>query len=169
MRTWENRRNPNVAGTSWFTSKKQIAAKATPRTHRVRRDARKVPQFAGKSIGSHSLRGPRRIEGLATLHAAGSKDSPVHRLSPTRQKTLGICLLRARLDMAMISNVRTLDRRLLTRRCVSCGYDGASVSRMQTVRCPRCACDLLQRPPRSYAEMEGLLGRPIVEVDMEAA
>jgi hypothetical protein len=71
--------------------------------------------------------------------------------------------------MAMISKVRTLDRRLLTRRCVSCGYDGASVSRLQTARCPRCGCDLLDRPPRSYAEMEGLLGRPMIEVDMEAA
>jgi hypothetical protein len=65
----------------------------------------------------------------------------------------------------MISNVRTtVDRRLLTRRCVSCGFDGSSINRISATsvpaRCPRCGCDLRRRPPRSYAEMEGLLGSP---------
>jgi hypothetical protein len=65
----------------------------------------------------------------------------------------------------MISKVRTFDRRLLTRRCVSCGYDGVSVSRMQTARCPRCRCNLRERPPRSYAEMEGLLGMAVIDAE----
>jgi hypothetical protein len=28
-------------------------------------------------------------------------------------------------------------------------------------RCVRCGCDLRERPPRSYAEMEGLIGQPL--------
>jgi hypothetical protein len=62
----------------------------------------------------------------------------------------------------MLGNVhiRTFDRHLLTRRCVRCGYDGANVNRSHTGRCPRCGCDLTKRRPRSYAEMEGLLGSP---------
>lgn len=63
----------------------------------------------------------------------------------------------------MIGNARTtLDRRLLTRRCVSCGFDGPAINRSASAieNCPRCGCDLTERPPRSYAEMEGLLGMP---------
>ena len=67
----------------------------------------------------------------------------------------------------MLSNVRTtIDRRLLARRCVSCGFDGPSINRLPPpgaqARCPRCGCDLHKRPPRSYAEMEGLLGSPML-------
>ncbi|HWB19495.1 MAG TPA: hypothetical protein VG711_04275 [Phycisphaerales bacterium] len=47
------------------------------------------------------------------------------------------------------------------RRCVSCGYDGGLLLNGQARRCARCGCDLTQRPARSYAEMEGLLGQPI--------
>jgi hypothetical protein len=61
----------------------------------------------------------------------------------------------------MLSRVQTLDRRLLTRRCVACGYDGALLRGGQAERCARCGCDLRVRPARSYAEMEGLLGQPL--------
>lgn len=67
----------------------------------------------------------------------------------------------------MPGKLKTIDHRLLTRRCVRCGYDGI-LSRdhvrphLGSRRCPRCDCDLSERPPRSYAEMEGLLGHPLV-------
>ncbi|MHC5004956.1 MAG: hypothetical protein ACYTJ0_17755 [Planctomycetota bacterium] len=61
----------------------------------------------------------------------------------------------------MVSKVRTLDRRLFTRRCVACGYDGALLQGGQARRCARCGCDLRERPARSYAEMEGLVGQPL--------
>jgi hypothetical protein len=76
----------------------------------------------------------------------------------------------------MLGNLRTVDRWLLTRRCVRCGYDGAMLNRRPEPRasaihvmprCPRCGCDLTQRPPRSYAEMEGLLGMPAEAEDDE--
>ncbi len=74
----------------------------------------------------------------------------------------------------MISNVRTVERRLLTRCCVSCGYDGHEVSRRDAGHCPQCGCDLAKRPARSYAEMEGLLGTPtltqsrrVVEIELQ--
>jgi hypothetical protein len=51
-----------------------------------------------------------------------------------------------------------LDRRLLARQCVACGYDGAMLRGGSAPRCARCGCDLRVRRPRSYAEMEGLLG-----------
>ena len=58
----------------------------------------------------------------------------------------------------MHGNLRTLDRRMLVRRCVACGSEGALLHGCQSRRCARCGCDLRRRPPRSYAEMEGLLG-----------
>lgn len=61
----------------------------------------------------------------------------------------------------MAEKVRDLQTRLLRRRCVACGYDGALLRNGIVDRCPRCACDLHNRPPRSYAEMEGLIGQPI--------
>jgi len=61
----------------------------------------------------------------------------------------------------MLQKVRTIDRRLLVRRCVACGYDGGMLLGGQAHRCARCGCDLHNRPPRSYAEMEGLIGQPI--------
>lgn len=65
----------------------------------------------------------------------------------------------------MMGELRTLDRRLLVRRCVECGYDGPQVRDdllNQADLCPHCGCDLRRRPPRSYAEMEGLLGLSMV-------
>jgi predicted RNA-binding Zn-ribbon protein involved in translation (DUF1610 family) len=40
--------------------------------------------------------------------------------------------------------------------CLSCGYDGAEVQHDGTWICPNCGQDLYERPPMSYAEMEGL-------------
>jgi hypothetical protein len=48
------------------------------------------------------------------------------------------------------------------RRCCSCGYGGhfaqlkPEAARRRAAHCPRCGCDFATRPPRSYAEMEGL-------------
>jgi hypothetical protein len=58
----------------------------------------------------------------------------------------------------MLSKTRTLDDRLLRRRCVACGYDGALLRNGFAARCARCGCDLRERPARSYVEMEGLPG-----------
>jgi hypothetical protein len=45
---------------------------------------------------------------------------------------------------------------LFRRQCVACGYSGRFVDRENQTHCPRCACDFSVRPPKSYAEMEGL-------------
>lgn len=63
--------------------------------------------------------------------------------------------------MSMMGKVKSLDARLLTRRCVECGYDGILLQNGQAVQCARCGCDLQKRPARSYAEMEGLVGQPL--------
>jgi hypothetical protein len=60
----------------------------------------------------------------------------------------------------MLGNLKSLDARMLMRKCVGCGYDGAMLRGGQAARCPRCSCDLRKRPARSYAEMEGLLSQP---------
>ncbi|MEM7228447.1 MAG: hypothetical protein AAF432_06495 [Planctomycetota bacterium] len=62
----------------------------------------------------------------------------------------------------MRTKLQTIDRRLLMRQCVACGYDGALLRGGAATRCARCGCDLRRRPARSYAEMEGLLGRPVM-------
>jgi hypothetical protein len=58
----------------------------------------------------------------------------------------------------MLSKTKTLDQRLLRRRCVACGYDGALLRNGFAPRCAKCGCDLRKRPARSYVEMEGLPG-----------
>ncbi|MHC4216989.1 MAG: hypothetical protein ACYSU7_00900 [Planctomycetota bacterium] len=58
----------------------------------------------------------------------------------------------------MLSKTRTLDDRLLRRRCVACGYDGALLRNGFAPRCAKCGCDLRKRPARSYVEMEDLPG-----------
>lgn len=53
--------------------------------------------------------------------------------------------------------IRAKDRsRLHRRQCVACGYSGRFVDRANQPHCPRCSCDFAARPPKSYAEMEGL-------------
>jgi hypothetical protein len=46
--------------------------------------------------------------------------------------------------------------RLHQRQCVACGYAGRFVDRPGQTHCPRCTCDFGERPPKSYAEMEGI-------------
>lgn len=43
--------------------------------------------------------------------------------------------------------------------CLACGYDGRIIQAGRSDpawQCPQCGADLYARPPRSYAEMEGL-------------
>ncbi len=65
----------------------------------------------------------------------------------------------------MLGNARVKRSPLGTRRCLSCGYAGRFAQGGESRRgapapttghCPRCGCDFSVRPPRSYAEMEGL-------------
>lgn len=53
-------------------------------------------------------------------------------------------------------------------RCLACGsaVDHFAVDREST--CSRCGCDFLLRPPRSYAEMEGLIGEPVTIDQVES-
>jgi hypothetical protein len=51
---------------------------------------------------------------------------------------------------------------MFVQRCVACGYDGALLRQGRAPRCAQCGCDLRERPARSYAEMEGLVGRPLI-------
>jgi hypothetical protein len=44
---------------------------------------------------------------------------------------------------------------LFVKRCVCCGYESRVLD--EVAACVRCGCDLSERPPRSYAEMEGLI------------
>ena len=49
---------------------------------------------------------------------------------------------------------------LVQRTCLRCGYRGDELQRLGELaayRCPDCGQDLYARPPRSYAEMEGLI------------
>lgn len=78
-----------------------------------------------------------------------------------RRISFGAAPRRDNLPLHMAEKVREIQTRLLRRRCVSCGYDGTLLRNGVAECCPRCACDLLARPPRSYAEMEGLIGQPI--------
>jgi hypothetical protein len=60
--------------------------------------------------------------------------------------------------------IRSRDQsRLHRRQCVACGYSGRFVDRPGQTACPRCECDFTERPPRSYAEMEGLDELPKAE------
>ncbi|MHC4975070.1 MAG: hypothetical protein ACYTF7_00525 [Planctomycetota bacterium] len=55
---------------------------------------------------------------------------------------------------------------LQKRVCLSCGYDGQPVQeRLEAIdfRCPMCDEDLYARPPRSYAEMEGLSSDVVID------
>ena len=61
----------------------------------------------------------------------------------------------------MLQKAKTLDPRLMVRRCVACGYHGALLRGGRAKVCARCGCNLVKRPARSYAEMEGLAGQPM--------
>jgi len=49
----------------------------------------------------------------------------------------------------------TIQARHLARRCVQCGCERPTSALAH--QCVECGCDLVERPPRSYAEMEGLV------------
>jgi hypothetical protein len=48
-----------------------------------------------------------------------------------------------------------IERHHLCRRCMQCGRELSPVATPE--RCVGCGCDFDERPPRSYAEMEGLV------------
>lgn len=62
----------------------------------------------------------------------------------------------------MLGRVTARRSTLDIRRCCACGYGGhfaqveSEAARRNGAHCPRCGCDFAARPPRSYAEMEGL-------------
>ena len=70
----------------------------------------------------------------------------------------------------MLSRLTARRAALGRRRCCACGYAGRDAQRALDGRraqrdavdadggpfCPQCGCDFAARPPRSYAEMEGL-------------
>jgi len=57
-----------------------------------------------------------------------------------------------------------LRRHLLSRRCVACGAETDPLNDASPTYCPCCGTDLLERPARSYAEMEGLIGEETQQV-----
>lgn len=57
----------------------------------------------------------------------------------------------------MIENVKSPPAHLYARRCVCCGHDTPTFRESTAPACESCGCDFLERPPRSYAEMEGLI------------
>lgn len=59
--------------------------------------------------------------------------------------------------MALRDTTRGIELRHRLVRCVQCGTRSDGLDALGAERCPRCGCDLQARPPRSYAEMEGLL------------
>ena len=61
----------------------------------------------------------------------------------------------------MAGKLSTIDHDLFVLRCVQCGYDGMLLEERGLEHCPSCGCSLIDRPARSYAEMEGLTGEPI--------
>jgi len=63
--------------------------------------------------------------------------------------------------MSVHREIPVLERRHLRRRCVQCGLSADAISSTSADACPRCGCDLSRRPPRSYAEMEGLFDLPV--------
>jgi len=49
--------------------------------------------------------------------------------------------------------------RMTRRMCLSCGHSGRALQGdrgLTTFQCPSCGADLYARPPRSYADLEGL-------------
>ncbi|XHC26820.1 hypothetical protein ABWH91_05715 [Phycisphaerales bacterium ac7] len=59
---------------------------------------------------------------------------------------------------------------MLQRRCVGCGLraDSSRVDVSARDLCPRCGMDWSQRPPQSYAELEGFAIDEVVEAEPES-
>ena len=66
----------------------------------------------------------------------------------------------------MEGGLGTRRSRMLARRCVACGQAVPATGSLLPA-CLACGCDFHERPPRSYAEMEGLV--PLVEMEPAAA
>lgn len=62
--------------------------------------------------------------------------------------------------MAAPRTAPDLSRRHTRTRCVQCGLSAEAIPASCLAECPRCGCDLTARPPRSYAQMEGLYELP---------
>lgn len=60
----------------------------------------------------------------------------------------------------MQGDVGTARRGMLTRRCVACGRGVVPLDLLEDA-CPDCGCDFDDRPPMTYAEMEGF--EPVAE------
>lgn len=74
-------------------------------------------------------------------------------LTPSRRGG-GQGALRCYCSVWMPAPIRTLEPRHLTQKCVGCGL---TIRDPERDGCPRCGVDFDERPPMSYAEMEGLL------------
>ena len=56
----------------------------------------------------------------------------------------------------MASRTRTRATTWTEPRCLECGTTADNALRELLDRCHECGCDFAERPPRSYAELEGL-------------
>ncbi len=70
--------------------------------------------------------------------------------------------------MATQGGTPLLERRHLRRQCVQCGLSAEAILATNGTLCPRCGCDLVSRPPKSYAEMEGLLEMEVAPAASDA-
>jgi len=60
----------------------------------------------------------------------------------------------------VLGKLRQRTSEIDVRRCVACGYAGRFAIATSDGTCPSCGCDFRARPPRTYAEMEGIV--PVV-------
>ena len=67
-------------------------------------------------------------------------------------------------DQEKMHSVPTFGASML--RCVRCGKAARSELSMQLPECIDCGCDFVERPPMSYARMEGFL-EEMVEADLQ--
>ncbi|MGQ0628372.1 MAG: hypothetical protein ACT4PL_09775 [Phycisphaerales bacterium] len=74
----------------------------------------------------------------------------------------GLCrftVVRGMVNVAMLLRLAPLRSSTQRRMCLSCGTRAHVLDHHESLavfRCPSCGADLYARPPRSYAEMEGL-------------
>ena len=78
-----------------------------------------------------------------------------------RHFSLGLLWPGGSLMTAMVGRIQIQADRLLTPRCVACGAESPRERSALAEECPSCGCDFRERPARSYAEMEGLVGHPM--------
>jgi ribosomal protein L37AE/L43A len=56
----------------------------------------------------------------------------------------------------MPSRTREIVTRWTSPRCVACGVEAVRAIRLGVAACDACGCRFDERPPRSYADLEGL-------------